>query len=69
MDLADKVRIGIIGTGSISQVHIDAYLKNPAVEIVGCVISTKSGLSPLVPGRWIIALPMPMICSNWSWTG
>lgn len=33
--MADKVRIGIIGTGSISQVHIDAYLKNPAVEIVG----------------------------------
>jgi predicted dehydrogenase len=29
-----RVRIGVIGTGSIAQFHLDAYAKNPEVELV-----------------------------------
>lgn len=29
----NKIRIGIIGTGSISSLHLDAYSKNPDVEL------------------------------------
>ena len=29
----DKIRIGVIGTGSISREHLSAYAKNPNVEI------------------------------------
>lgn len=29
----DKIRVGVIGTGSISQFHLDAYAANPDVEI------------------------------------
>ena len=29
----DKLKVGIIGTGSISNEHIQAYLKNPRVEL------------------------------------
>ncbi|MEA4890043.1 MAG: Gfo/Idh/MocA family oxidoreductase [Clostridiaceae bacterium] len=31
--MSEKIRIGIIGTGNISNVHINAYLKNPDVEL------------------------------------
>lgn len=30
----EKVRVGVVGTGSISNEHIKAYLKNPNVELV-----------------------------------
>lgn len=37
-----KTKIGIIGTGSISTVHIDAYKKNPDVELYAfCDINEK----------------------------
>ncbi|HEY5223856.1 MAG TPA: Gfo/Idh/MocA family oxidoreductase [Microbacteriaceae bacterium] len=29
-----RVRIGVIGTGSIAQFHLDAYTKNPEVELI-----------------------------------
>ncbi len=31
--MGEKIKIGIIGTGNISNVHINAYLKNPDVEL------------------------------------
>lgn len=31
--MADKIKIGIIGVGSISESHIASYLKNPEVEL------------------------------------
>ena len=31
--MSEKLKIGIIGTGNISNVHIQAYLKNPNVEL------------------------------------
>ena len=36
--MKDKLRIGIIGTGGISQVHIKAYLSFDDVEIVAVQI-------------------------------
>lgn len=30
----DRVRVGVIGTGGISQLHLDAYAANPDVDIV-----------------------------------
>ena len=29
----DKLKIGVIGTGNISQFHLEAYKNNPDVEI------------------------------------
>ena len=43
IDTSKKVRIGIIGTGGIAYSHMDAYLKQPDVEIVAG--------SDIVPGR------------------
>lgn len=38
----DKIKVGIIGTGSISNEHINAYLKNPNVELYAfCDINEK----------------------------
>lgn len=38
----DKIKIGIIGTGSISNSHIQAYLRNPNVELYAfCDINEK----------------------------
>lgn len=31
--MSDKIKIGIIGVGSISECHINAYLKNPKAEL------------------------------------
>ena len=43
IDASKKVRVGIIGTGWIADAHIQAYLKQPDVEIVaGC---------DLIPGK------------------
>ena len=33
MNTMDKIRIGVIGTGSIAREHLNAYKKNPHVEI------------------------------------
>ena len=33
MNTMDKIRIGVIGTGSIAREHLNAYKKNPNVEI------------------------------------
>ena len=43
IDTSKKVRIGIIGTGGIAYSHMDAYCKQPDVEIVAG--------SDIVPGR------------------
>ena len=43
IDASQKIRIGIIGTGGIAYSHMDAYLKQPDVEIVAG--------SDIVPGR------------------
>ena len=43
VDANKKVRVGIIGTGWIADAHIQAYLKQPDVEIVGG--------ADLVPGK------------------
>lgn len=38
----NKIKIGIIGVGSIAKVHIDAYLKNPDVELYAfCDLNEK----------------------------
>ena len=31
--MENKIKIAIIGTGSIANTHLDAYKKNPNVEI------------------------------------
>ena len=31
--MADKLKVGIIGTGNISNEHIKSYLNNPNVEL------------------------------------
>lgn len=40
--MSKKIKVGIIGTGSISEQHINAYLKNPNVELYAfCDISEE----------------------------
>ena len=43
IDASKKIRIGIVGTGGIANSHMDAYLKQPDVEIVAG--------SDIAPGR------------------
>ena len=43
VDASKKVRVGIIGTGWIADAHIQAYLKQPDVEIVAG--------ADLIPGK------------------
>ncbi|MBQ9769647.1 MAG: Gfo/Idh/MocA family oxidoreductase, partial [Clostridia bacterium] len=43
VDASKKVKIGIIGTGWIAEAHINAYKKQPDVEVVA--------LADLVPGK------------------
>ena len=31
--MAEKIKVGIIGVGGISESHISAYLSNPKVEL------------------------------------
>lgn len=41
--MADKIKIGIIGVGGISECHIASYLKNPDVELYAfCDINEKT---------------------------
>ena len=42
----NKIKVAIIGTGNISEVHIKAYLKNPNVELYAfCDIDANSSNS------------------------
>ena len=43
VDTSKKVRVGIIGTGWIAEAHIEAYLRQPDVEIVAA--------ADLIPGK------------------
>ena len=40
--MAEKIKVGIIGVGGISESHISAYLSNPKVELYAfCDINRK----------------------------
>ncbi|MCC3376186.1 Gfo/Idh/MocA family protein [Cohnella sp. REN36] len=39
--MTEKLKVGVIGTGSISQAHLDAYKQNPAVDLVAICDQVK----------------------------
>ena len=43
IDTSKKMRIGIIGTGWIAEAHIEAYMRQPDVEIVAA--------ADIIPGK------------------
>lgn len=46
--MSTKIRVGIIGVGSISKVHIDSYLKNDNIELVAFCDINKQRLNEMM---------------------
>ena len=53
-----KFRIAIVGAGTIGRTHIEAAMKNPAVELVGVAEPYEEGKA------WVLANQIPWFASH-----
>jgi predicted dehydrogenase len=50
--MADRLRIGIVGTGGMGKIHAAAYMKNPRAEVRGVSSLTRELAQEFADGKW-----------------